>query len=537
MKKPRLSIFQKMLIAASALVIGYSLSMVQGHLSNRRVQQEFQRISGALFPAALWMREARSLFQKQVGLYEDAVMSGTPDFIEAAEAAAGRAADVLVKIAALEALSPDRVQEARSVEAALRDYTRRGSPVYRRLSDASEDEMTEGEMDAAADLAKANDALSIRLGDLIDNLSGDLNTNIETTVADFDRREKLGLALFVVFQGISLLLFFRVSRTTIVRPVRRAVLALKGISDSMAVSSANVSTSSQSLADGASEQAAGVEETSSALAEMLEMTRGNRTSAREAESITAATIETIREVDDHMHRMKDAIGEITESSQETREIIKLINDIAFQTNILALNAAIEAARAGDAGMGFGVVAQEVRSLANRTALAAEKTNELIDRTAAAVRTGNGLVDSTLETFQKTIAGTHQLWAISERILASSEAQSEGINQINGAVRQIETIAQNAAAGAEESSAASQELAGQAVILTGVVDRLSTLFVGGKGVDGLELTFEDEKGDGLGRLSWLRPHRWFRRIGIRRRDDLFAMDGGACPMAQGYFGRR
>ncbi len=477
MSKFRLSIFQKILLSASALAAGYGISMVQSHVISHRVQGEFKRISGSEFPAAIWVREARTHHQHQVALYEDAVLSGSPENIIHAETAAGKALELLGQIASLEGIDRSRGKEIEQIRSDLENYTRGGEQIYGRLSDANQDSMTEKEMDAAADLATIKETLMVRFTALIENLSKDLNRNIRTTQEDFDRQRKQQLILFLTVLVISSVLLYRVSRKTIIHPVHGAVLDLQKISRSLARSSGEISTVSRITADGASEQAASIEETSASLTEIQAMTRQNRSHAEEAAEIATAAIETIRRVSQHMEEMKTAMAEIEDSSEETKEIIKLINDIAFQTNLLALNAAIEAARAGEAGMGFGVVAEEVRTLAGRTTAAAEKTNLLIERTANAVHRGGGLVTATTERFQKNIEVSQRLGEISEQIFASSKEQSAGIEEISRAVHQIEEIAQNAAVRAEESSGTAQELAKHATLLMDVVHRLSALFNG------------------------------------------------------------
>ncbi|MFP4419587.1 MAG: methyl-accepting chemotaxis protein [Desulfococcaceae bacterium] len=473
--KPRLTIFQKILLSVSALILGYGLSMAQNHRSGKMIQEEFARISRALFPASLKTREALSAFQTQVRFYEDAVLVGSPEFVERGEVAAKRGLSLLQEIVEMERLGSDSRRDAREIEALLRQYTGNASAVYGRIAGAVGEQMDELDMTDAAKLAHDKKAIGARFSGLMERLSLELSENISASLQEFDRREKRNRMSFVGVLIISFWLLRRVSRKTIIQPIGRAVKALRKTSESLALSSAGVSTASRALAEGASEQAAGIEETSASLEEILSMTRQNQDHARTARSISEMALEITEGVDRHMREMKTAIGDISASNQETREIINLINDIAFQTNLLALNAAIEAARAGEAGRGFGVVAEEVRSLATRSAKAAEKTHALIERTTRSVETGDGLVQSTLSEFRKNVEISRELSEISEALFASSQEQANGIQEISRSMHEVERIAQSSAFRNEESSSAAQELAAQAVNMSEIVENLSGFF--------------------------------------------------------------
>ncbi len=235
--------------------------------------------------------------------------------------------------------------------------------------------------------------------------------------------------------------------------------------------------SSMQLAEGASEQAATLEETSSALEEMSSMTKQNAENADLADNLTKEANEIIGRADDSMSRLTASMEEISKTSEETSKIIKTIDEIAFQTNLLALNAAVEAARAGEAGAGFAVVADEVRNLAMRAAEAAKNTAELIEGTVDKIQIGSESVIGTNEEYSKIAQTSKKVNELVGEIAAASKEQSQGIEQVNIAVAEMDKVVQQNAANAEESASASEEMNAGAEQMKAMVEELVTL-VGG-----------------------------------------------------------
>ena len=176
-------------------------------------------------------------------------------------------------------------------------------------------------------------------------------------------------------------------------------------------------------------------------------------------------------------RLGDMIGsmqEINSSSEKISRIIKVIDEISFQTNILALNAAVEAARAGEAGMGFAVVADEVRNLAQRCAQAAKDTAALIEESITKTSEGGRKLNEVAEVFRSITENTTNVKTLVDEVSHGSQEQARGIEQISKAISQMEQLTQSAAANSEESAAASEEMSAQAESLKAVVERLQTL---------------------------------------------------------------
>ena len=193
--------------------------------------------------------------------------------------------------------------------------------------------------------------------------------------------------------------------------------------------------------------------------------------------------ETARRVEDANHNLEEMVQsmkEINTSSEKISKIIRVIDEIAFQTNILALNAAVEAARAGEAGMGFAVVADEVRNLAHRSAQAAKDTAALIEESIAKSNEGNKKLQLVAGSIQQVTGSATQVKVLVDEVDVGSQEQSRGIEQIATAVTQMETVTQRSAASAEESAAASEELATQAQALNDIVERMRKLVGGNSG---------------------------------------------------------
>jgi len=213
-----------------------------------------------------------------------------------------------------------------------------------------------------------------------------------------------------------------------------------------------MSAAASNLSSSASEQASALEETSASLEEMASMTNRNAEDAQAADQLMNLAQQMASRANQSMSQLTESMTNISRSSEETSKIIKTIDEIAFQTNLLALNAAVEAARAGSAGAGFAVVANEVRSLAMRAAEAARVTANLISGTAESVQKGSGLVSQTGTAFSEvgnTVAKTAELVAA---IAAASREQAQGIEQINKAVAEMDKATQNYAATAEQLAA-------------------------------------------------------------------------------------
>lgn len=322
------------------------------------------------------------------------------------------------------------------------------------------DDLALGNVNVEID-ASSNDEigkLMAAFGRMIDNVrnqakaaekmaGGDMTVNIETRSAN----DILGIAM-----------------TEMISKNNEVLSNIQNAAEQVAAGSNQISEASIALSQGATEQASSIEELTASLEEISSQTTINAQNANKANEIAEKAKIGAEKGNEQMNLMLNAMDEINSSSANISKIIKVIDDIAFQTNILALNAAVEAARAGQHGKGFAVVAEEVRNLAARSANAAKETTDMIENSIKKSEDGTKIAKNTSEALNEIVDEVERVASLVNDIAVASNEQAAGLEQINIGILQVSQVVQSNSATSEESAAASEELSGQANILREMV---------------------------------------------------------------------
>ncbi len=261
-----------------------------------------------------------------------------------------------------------------------------------------------------------------------------------------------------------------VSFRGIAEKLNDTMLQISQSSSQVAGGAEQVSNGAQALSQGATEQASSIQELAASINDISDKVNQNADNAREANTVVGSVSTEMNMSNEKMQQMIQAMGDISNCSNEIGKIIKTIEDIAFQTNILALNAAVEAARAGSAGKGFAVVADEVRNLASKSAEASQNTSALIENSLKAVENGTQIAGETAQSMLQAVNAVNEMTGIIGQISEASSNQADAISQITTGIDQISSVVQTNSATAEESAAASEELSSQSQLMKSLVGR-------------------------------------------------------------------
>lgn len=318
------------------------------------------------------------------------------------------------------------------------------------------------------------------LMDLLNKMGDSADAKGDSLAASNNKDTKFATIAILITLTVSVIILLALGFAIIemiTKPIKHAIDSLSSGSDEVSSAASQVASASQALAEGASEQAAAVQETSSTLEETSSMVHQNRENTQQAAVLAKQTKQYADQSNSEMLKMSSSMTNLKNSSNEIAKIIKVIDEIAFQTNILSLNAAVEAARAGDAGKGFAVVAEEVRNLAQRSAQAAKDTTVIIESNIDLSENSVNIAKAVKDSVESIAEQANKVSDLLEEISVATNEQAQGVEQINKAVSQMEMALQSNAATADQSASASRSLQEQAINVRDIVDSLVALVDG------------------------------------------------------------
>lgn len=443
-----LNITAKIWLSIGVFVLGYVLSTGLSQVKDREARVSLRVTSEALFPAAQSSQDAQSAFERMVKGFGDAVITQDASGIDRAAEDGRRSVVALKAISAIPDLSHERSEAAHrlalSVEQVLTDArSTYGAAMAGTMSTSMQDRMR--------GLASRTDEAKASLDKMKEQLAADLHRQLSGLEESSGRQSSLALAVFAFTMIVAGVIVHLTIRRAITGPVVRVIGGVMSSADEAARVAEQMAQSGTEVSSNAQEQAGCIEATSASLEEISITTRQNADSAGEADRLMQTARKTVERAAQAMSELTSSMNLISKSSNQVAGVLKTIDEIAFRTNILALNAAVEAARAGVAGAGFSVVADEVRSLARRAADAARSSGSIIEQTVGDVSKGVELVNHAQAAFQEVSATIASGSQIVSQIAASSNEQALGIAHIGQAILKIESLTQRNVINAQQTA--------------------------------------------------------------------------------------
>jgi methyl-accepting chemotaxis protein len=465
----------KLLSSIGILGLGYILFFGLMEWTTANTQKHLNIASECLFPAASSLQQAQASFQKLNKSYRDAIVLQDVTALNAGDSDARAAESALESAQQKLSYSPELEHQVSETLAQFTDLHSRAKTAY--ASTMSGAALSASTQDALSHIDQESHQLDQQFTDLYDLVGNrSYQAELQDVNASNTHQEIMGVALFVLailVAGTSLFIMER----KVSSPLRDISQRLAEGARKVAHSASQVSSSSQSLFEDCSHQAASLEETAASSEEIRSMAESSTQNCGSTASLVSMSQNKFVLTNRSLEELTVAMDEINSSSTKISKVIKLIDEIAFQTNILALNAAVEAARAGSAGLGFAVVAEEVRNLSQRCAQAANDSTKMIEESIAKCVSGKAKLDDVTNAIRSVTEESSKVKALVDEINTGSAEQTNGISQIARAIAQMEKITQASSANAQSGAAVASELNIESESLNEIVRILSTVVEG------------------------------------------------------------
>jgi methyl-accepting chemotaxis protein len=472
----RLGIRSKLLLSIGTLACGYLLFLVLVQWTAAMTARHLSIVSKAIYPAALDLARARTDYDKLNKAYKDSVVLQDAAALKATDADVAQVAADLES--AREKMKFDPALETRvsGLATNFNSLASRSKMIYTQMLEHP-DSLGEDTQATVAALSRDTKDMEQSVDTLNDEV-GNKAFGVElSAVENSNGQQRLfAIALFLLAATVAVVAIVTLERQ-ISTPLRQLTQRLEEGAYHVASSADQLSASGQMLADGASQQAASLQETSETSEQISSMAHRSADDCQSTAALVTMSQAKFEQTNISLQQLMHAMNEINASSGKVSKIIKVIDEIAFQTNILALNAAVEAARAGEAGMGFAVVADEVRSLAQRCAQAAQDSTAIIGESIERSNQGKRKLDDVVTSIEAVTSESVKVKVLVDQINVASTEQTRGIGQIAKSIQSMERVTQSSAATAEESASAAQELMVQSNLMKEIVGSLSVMIEG------------------------------------------------------------
>jgi methyl-accepting chemotaxis protein len=468
----------KLLSSIGVLGLGYIVFFGLMEWTTSTAQKHLRIASDSLFPAAASLQQAQAIFQKLNKSYRDAVVLQDLSALEAGDADARAGISALESARDKLAGSPQLQQQASEILSSFTQLRPRAKAAYAATVTAESVGTVSADNQAAlAAIDQDTRRLDQALADFYDAVGKrSYQAELQAVDASNSRQAWLGTALFLMAIVVAVASLFLMERQ-VSMPLRDLAHRLAEGAHKVADSASRVSTSSQSLFQDCSHQAASLQQTAASSEQIRAMAENSTHSCNSTAELVSMSQNKFVHTNRSLAELTHAMDEINSSSNTISKVIKLIDEIAFQTNILALNAAVEAARAGSSGLGFAVVADEVRNLSQRCAQAASDSAAMIEESIAKCESGKVRLSEVTAAIHAVTEESSKVKTLVDQINTGSAEQTNGISQITHAIFDMERITQASTANAESGAAVATELNVESESLNEIVRILSRVVEG------------------------------------------------------------